>query len=120
MTIRSNGLRRWTQGLTGLGWLLLSCSPSAAILPNWLQPLLPTDSQTALWVQDTHSGEVLVSHNPDVLMLPASTQKLLTAVTAWQVLGEDFRFHTRLYTTGKTENGILNGDLYLQFDGDPA
>ncbi|MCL1073112.1 D-alanyl-D-alanine carboxypeptidase/D-alanyl-D-alanine endopeptidase [Shewanella dokdonensis] len=119
MTIRSNGLRRWTQGLTGLGWLLLSCSPSAAILPNWLQPLLPTDSQTALWVQDTHSGEVLVSHNPDVLMLPASTQKLLTAVTAWQVLGEDFRFHTRLYTTGKTENGILNGDLYLQFDGDP-
>ncbi|MCD8475930.1 MAG: D-alanyl-D-alanine carboxypeptidase/D-alanyl-D-alanine-endopeptidase, partial [Shewanella fodinae] len=52
-------------------------------------------------------------------MLPASTQKLLTAVTAWQVLGEDFRFHTRLFTTGHIKNGVINGDIYLQFSGDP-
>lgn len=119
MTNKLADVKRWRQRLIRLSCLLLPLTASAAPLPHWLQPLLPTDSQTALWVQDSHSGEVLISHNADVLMLPASTQKLLTAVTAWQVLGEDFRFHTRLFTTGNIKNGVINGDIYLQFSGDP-
>ncbi|MFQ6372359.1 D-alanyl-D-alanine carboxypeptidase/D-alanyl-D-alanine-endopeptidase [Shewanella sp. YIC-542] len=94
-------------------------STAAAPLPSWLQVLLPPASQVALWVQDTRTQQVLLSHNPDVQMLPASTQKLLTAVTAWEVLGADYRFHTRILTTGTIIQGVLQGNLYLQFSGDP-
>lgn len=122
MTLNNHPARRWHFKALVL-WSILSATTFntalAAPLSAWLQPLLPKDSQTALWVQDTHNGEVLVSHNADVLMLPASTQKLLTAVTAWQVLGEDFTFHTTLLTDGKVEKSVIKGDLYLRFEGDP-
>jgi D-alanyl-D-alanine carboxypeptidase/D-alanyl-D-alanine-endopeptidase (penicillin-binding protein 4) len=52
--------------------------------------------------------------------VPASTFKLLVAVTALQTLGPDFRFETRLEASGVPSNGTINGDLYLIGDGDPS
>ncbi len=40
---------------------------------------------------------ILFSHNADALMIPASTLKLLTALTAFHTLGEDYRFQTEFY-----------------------
>ena len=43
------------------------------------------------------SGEVLFAHNPDNALIPASTLKLLTALTAFHYLGIDYRFRTEFY-----------------------
>jgi len=40
---------------------------------------------------------ILFSHNADALLIPASTLKLLTALTAIHTLGEDYRFKTEFY-----------------------
>src|SRR6267142_744552 len=58
--------------------------------------------------------------NAEKLFTPASTTKLLTEGTALELLGADFRFHTRVYRTGPIHaNGTLDGDLVLVASGDP-
>ena len=47
------------------------------------------------------SGRVLYQFNSDKLMVPGSTTKLLTEGTVLEVMGGDYRFHTRVYRTGE-------------------
>ena len=65
-------------------------------------------------------GNVLYSINADKLFTPGSTTKLLTEGTALSLLGADYRFHTRVYSTGPVAaDGTLNGHLVLVASGDP-
>jgi PBP4 family serine-type D-alanyl-D-alanine carboxypeptidase len=58
--------------------------------------------------------------NQDKLFVPGSTTKLVTMGSALQLLGPDYRFHTRIYRTGDVDaRGTLNGDLVLVASGDP-
>jgi len=66
------------------------------------------------------SHKVLYSLNADKLFTPGSTTKLLTEGTALSLLGADYRFHTRVYQTGRLDtDGVLDGDLILVASGDP-
>ncbi len=80
----------------------------------------PQYSQVAISAIDLSNNQLIYTRNADTLMLPASTQKLLTAVTAKLQLPTDFRFNTQLYAKGEIQAGKLNGDLYLSFNGDPT
>ena len=53
-------------------------------------------------------NRVLFSHNADALLIPASTLKILTALTAFHYLGETYRFRTEFY---------LDPDLNLKIKG---
>ena len=65
-------------------------------------------------------GKVIYGINADKLFTPGSTTKLLTEGTALSLLGADYRFHTRVYRTGRIdEEGGLDGDLILVASGDP-
>ena len=65
-------------------------------------------------------GKVIYGVNADKLFTPGSTTKLLTEGTALSLLGSDYRFHTRVYRTGRIdEEGALDGDLILVASGDP-
>jgi D-alanyl-D-alanine carboxypeptidase/D-alanyl-D-alanine-endopeptidase (penicillin-binding protein 4) len=65
-------------------------------------------------------NKVIYSINADKLFTPGSTTKLLTEGTALSLLGADYRFHTRVYRTGRIdEEGGLDGDLILVASGDP-
>jgi len=59
------------------------------------------------------------SLNADKLFVSASTTKLLTEGTALQLLGADYRFHTRVYRTGRMTGSTVEGDLVLVGSGDP-
>jgi PBP4 family serine-type D-alanyl-D-alanine carboxypeptidase len=61
----------------------------------------------------------LYALNADKFFIPASTTKLITAGSALEILGPDYRFHTRVYRTGPVTDGILQGDLVLVASGDP-
>lgn len=58
------------------------------------------------------SGEVLVSYNPDLPLIPASIVKIPLSQAALKILGEDFRFETTFYTNEA-------GDLLIRGLGDP-
>lgn len=59
-------------------------------------------------------GSPIVSHNPDQLLVPASIVKILTARTAFDVLGEEYRFKTEFFVdTGNTLAIKGWGDPYL-------
>lgn len=71
-------------------------------------------------VYSLDENRVLYSLNGQQLFTPASTTKLLTEGTALELLGADYRFHTRVYHTGTIKkNSTLNGDLILVASGDP-
>ncbi len=63
--------------------------------------------------------ETLFQYRQGDLFVPASNVKLITTAVALKELGPDFRFNTKLYTLGKIENGVLDGDLYIKGFGDP-
>lgn len=53
-------------------------------------------------------------------LAPASCQKVITAVAAFELLGKEYRYKTGFGYEGKITNGILNGNLYLAGSGDPT
>jgi len=63
--------------------------------------------------------KVLYSRNPQELFVPGSTTKILSVGTALELLGPDFRFHTRVYRTGPVQDNSIEGDLVLVASGDP-
>ncbi|HEV8430252.1 MAG TPA: D-alanyl-D-alanine carboxypeptidase/D-alanyl-D-alanine-endopeptidase [Pyrinomonadaceae bacterium] len=63
--------------------------------------------------------KVLYALNADKLFVPGSVTKVVTEGTALQLLGADYRFHTRIYRTGPLAAGVVNGDLVLVASGDP-
>jgi D-alanyl-D-alanine carboxypeptidase/D-alanyl-D-alanine-endopeptidase (penicillin-binding protein 4) len=71
-------------------------------------------------VGSLRSGETWYERNADMLMMPASNQKLITSAAALHLLGPDFRYVTRVYALGSiTREGVLSGDLLLRGAGDP-
>jgi N-acyl-D-amino-acid deacylase len=65
------------------------------------------------------TGQPVYQLNADKFFTPASTTKLLTEGSALEILGADYRFHTKIYRTGAIANGALHGDLILVASGDP-
>jgi len=78
-----------------------------------------TNSVTGIMVMDS-KGKTIAQWNPDSPLLTASTMKTISTGLALKVLGPDFRFKTRIGYSGKIENGILDGDLYIIGGGDPT
>lgn len=65
-------------------------------------------------LRSLQTGNVLYEYNGDFGVKPASTLKLLTAATALDVLGPNYRFKTEVYVDGNIENNVLKGDLYIK------
>lgn len=60
----------------------------------------------------SRNGKISHSANSDTLFIPASTIKLVTSLASLEILGPDFRFHTRIYLDAKQ-------NLVIQGFGDP-
>jgi D-alanyl-D-alanine carboxypeptidase/D-alanyl-D-alanine-endopeptidase (penicillin-binding protein 4) len=81
-------------------------------------PLLER-TQLGLMVYDLSADSVLYSHGAKQTLRPASTMKLLTAVTALDLLGSGYAYRTYLYYKGTIAQGVLTGDLWLVGGMDP-
>jgi dihydroorotase/N-acyl-D-amino-acid deacylase len=65
------------------------------------------------------TAEVVYKLNASQLFVPGSTTKLLSEGTMLEILGADYRFHTKIYRTGPIgKDGTLQGDLILVASGD--
>ena len=76
-------------------------------------------SRFGVEVYSIDSGKSVYELNPQQLFVPGSTTKLLTEGTALELLGGDYRFHTKIYRTRPVKkDGTLDGDLILVASGD--
>ena len=97
---------------------------TAKTLPERIQSIMnrPEFAHASFGIEfcSLSTGKVIYQLNPNQLMVPGSTTKLLTEGTVLYLLGGDYRFHTRVYATGPVKkNGTLEGDLILVAGGDP-
>ena len=81
-------------------------------------PLMET-SQLGLMVYDLTADTVLYAYGHRQRLRPASTMKLLTAITALDRLGSDYQLKTALCYTGRVENGTLVGNVHCVGGMDP-
>jgi D-alanyl-D-alanine carboxypeptidase/D-alanyl-D-alanine-endopeptidase (penicillin-binding protein 4) len=76
-------------------------------------------SRFGVEIYSIDDGKVLYGWNAQELFVPGSTTKILAVGSALELLGPDFRFHTKVYRSGAVKNGVLKGDLILVASGDP-
>lgn len=81
-------------------------------------PLLER-TQLGLMVYDLSADSILYNYGGRQTLRPASTMKLLTSVTALDVLGSSYDYRTYLYYKGTIADGVLTGDVWLVGGMDP-
>jgi D-alanyl-D-alanine carboxypeptidase/D-alanyl-D-alanine-endopeptidase (penicillin-binding protein 4) len=114
--------------LLTLSFLFITGYTSAQSLQQKLQAAvnrLQADSQCryasiSLTVLDVNTGQEVFSANPSMGLAPASTMKTITTITAFNVLGADFKYQTAFGYSGSINNGTLNGDIIIKGSGDPT
>jgi len=94
-------------------------SVQAANVDEYIRQL-PDGANLALMVQKVGAQGPDIDYHSQQMALPASTQKVITALAALLQLGPDFRFTTTLESKGSVSDGVLKGDLIARFGGDPT
>lgn len=74
---------------------------------------LPAARAVGLEVRVLGSNRILLSHNSEKLLLPASNAKILTSLAALDKLGPSYVFHTAVMKEGDDIVLVGNGDPYL-------
>lgn len=106
--------------LFGIIAISINAQPLAQRLDSLVfnDPIMKT-SEVGITVFDLTTGESLFNYQDEKLYRPASTEKVVTSVTALAKLGTDYTMDTRLQYTGQIEKDTLKGNLYLVGGFDP-
>ncbi|MBI5858737.1 MAG: D-alanyl-D-alanine carboxypeptidase/D-alanyl-D-alanine-endopeptidase [Sphingobacteriales bacterium] len=109
------------------GYWLFILDSSAQTVTQKLQKVFQqfeSDSQlkhaiSSLYVIDAATGKVVFDKNSQVGLAGASTQKIITAATAFELLGKDYRYKTEFWQTKFKE---LSDDelICIRPSGDPT
>ncbi|EFW11857.1 D-alanyl-D-alanine carboxypeptidase [Serratia symbiotica str. Tucson] len=91
----------------------------ATSVENYTQ-YLPAGANLALVVQKIGTTTPAIDYHSQQMALPASTQKVLTALAALLQLGPNYRFTTMLESQGSITDGVLYGNLIARLSGDPT
>lgn len=105
-------------------WYILTCiagvcTATAAYADTLMD--VGENATVGLYIYDIVGDSIVVSHNANLGMTPASVLKTLTTATAIQALGMSHQFATDVLLSGKAgKKGVWNGDLIIRPDGDPT
>jgi len=75
---------------------------------------------SSLYVIDAATGKPIFDKQAQTGLAPASTQKIITAATAFEMLGQNFKYQTYITYDGEIVNGVLKGNLIIKASGDPT
>ena len=70
---------------------------------------------SSLYVIDAKTGQIVLGKNSQIGLAPASTQKIITSVTAFELLGNDYRYKTEFGNRKDNAN-----TLFINPSGDPT
>ena len=74
----------------------------------------------SLYVVDTKTGKVIFDKNSQVGLAPASCQKVVTSVSAFEILGKDFHYTTYIGKDPTGNDKFNAGSLLIIGKGDPT
>lgn len=74
----------------------------------------------SMYVADTKTGKPVFEKNAQVGLAPASCQKVVTSVSAFEMLGKEYRYKTELRYFGMIRDSAIIGNFYIVGYGDPA
>lgn len=77
-------------------------------------------SMVGMKIYDLTADSTIYERNARQLMRPASTLKMMVAVTALDRLGNDYTLKTRLSWTGEVDSLRLDGNVYIKGGFDPT
>jgi D-alanyl-D-alanine carboxypeptidase/D-alanyl-D-alanine-endopeptidase (penicillin-binding protein 4) len=90
-----------------------------AEVDNLLQRAKLPREALSVFVADVSHSTVLLSHNAQASVNPASLMKLVTTQAALDLLGPAFVWRTSVHLDGPVRDGVLQGHVYLKGSGDP-
>ncbi len=96
--------------------------PQQNAIDNFAASKALAHATVGVCVMDLQTGKVVAGINTDKGLVAASTMKVVTAASALELLGEDFRYHTRVYAVGDFDDvsGRLTGNIVVAGGGDPT
>ncbi len=110
--------------------MVLACLklPAQDIVTNKLQTaweVFTKDAQlkyalAGICVMDAETGKVIFEKNSNTGMAPASTQKVITTIAAFEAFGPSYQYQTNIGYTGNIVGKKLFGDLVITGSGDPT
>ena len=75
---------------------------------------------SSLYVINAKTGKVVFDKNSRTGLAPASTLKVITSATAFELLGKDYRYKTEIGYLGTKQDSSVSGDLVIIGKGDPT
>lgn len=113
-------LIKWILPILLFGWI----SPLSAQIES-LDNLIERQSfypyTLGISVRNIVSSKEVYSLESDHRMIPASSLKVITTFSALDMLGEDFRYETKIGYSGQiSTDGTLSGDIWIIGSGDPS
>ena len=97
---------------------LLAAHQADAALQAALAPILAQVTPTTCLTVHA-SGRSVAASNGDLPVMPASTEKLLTATAVLDRMGPDGKVTTAAVSANAPDGGVVDGDLYVIGAGDP-
>lgn len=110
--------------LAGFICLTAGAQNTAALL-NAAVKKLEADGQfkhaiISMYVVESKTGKVVFDKNAQIGLAPASCQKVVTSVSAFEMLGKEFRYKTYIGKDAAKESRYDAGCLFIIGSGDPT
>jgi len=74
----------------------------------------------SLYVVDSKTGKLIFDKNSEIGLAPASCQKVVTSVSAFEMLGKGYTYKTEMSYDGTIKGKSLDGNIYIIASGDPT
>ena len=88
-------------------------------IDSLLEDSIFRSSQVGICIYDLTDDTYIYRHNELQTMRPASTQKVITAITALKTVGVHHRMYTTVSYMGEIHSRTLYGDIYCKGSFDP-
>lgn len=91
-------------------------------LERFLADSVLNHASVSLYIADAVTGAPVAEYNSTKSLNPGSVLKLVTSAAAFEILGPEYTFRTRIGYTGilNKRNGKLTGDIVITGGGDPC
>ncbi len=102
--------------LVQISWTQVNVQQS---VKAFVQDAVNRHSKITFQAVDIESGQVIASHHEHLAIPSASTTKLFSTATAFELLGENYRMKTRIYCDGFIDkDSVLHGNVWIRGGGD--
>lgn len=77
-------------------------------------------TSVAVLIVDLSDGKVAGGYNSSKPLIPASIMKCVTTATLLEEVGEDWKYSTKIFLTGKVKEDVLEGNVIVEGSADPS